>query len=63
MQHSENPKPECSAIDEETIELHALGRLEEGPIRQHLDTCDSCKARVAEHRAYIEVLKRGLSEF
>jgi hypothetical protein len=63
MEGSENPKPECNAIDEDTIELHAMGRLEDGPIRQHLETCDFCKARITEQKAYLEILKRGLNEF
>jgi uncharacterized protein YlaI len=63
MEPSETPSPECSAIDEDTIELHVMGRLEEGPVREHLDNCESCKLRVAKHRAWIEDLKRGLLKF
>ena len=55
--------PECGAIDEHTIELYIMGRLEEGPVRQHLDTCDSCKDRVAEHRIYLDTLKQVLRAF
>jgi len=53
----------CSQIDENTIELHAMGRLQENSIRQHLDSCDVCKGRVVDHRSWIEDLKRGLREF
>jgi hypothetical protein len=52
----------CGNIDEDTIELHAMGRLQDDTIRQHLDACESCRARVAEHRAWIETLKRVLRE-
>jgi hypothetical protein len=52
----------CGNIDDETIELHAMGRLEEGSLRRHLDSCDSCRAKVAEQRSFIEDLRRCLRE-
>jgi len=52
----------CDDIDNETIELHAMGRLPDGPVRQHLDTCEVCLARVAKYRAWIEDLKHALRE-
>jgi anti-sigma factor RsiW len=62
MSTGEQPAQECPGIDEEVIESYVLGRLGEGPVSQHIDTCDACKLRVAECRAYIEALKRGLRE-
>jgi|HubBroStandDraft_5_1064220.scaffolds.fasta_scaffold63508_1 hypothetical protein len=53
----------CRKIDEEAIELHAMGRLNENSVRQHLDTCEFCRERVAEHRSWIEDLKWGLRKF
>jgi hypothetical protein len=51
----------CTRVDEETIELQAAGRIEGGFIRGHLDYCNSCIARVTQHRAWIENLKKALS--
>jgi hypothetical protein len=50
-------------IDENSIELHAMGRLTDESLRQHLDTCDFCRVRVAEHRAWIDDLKWALQKF
>ena len=50
----------CKWVDEEIIELHAMGRIQDGFVRDHLDYCNSCIARVAEVRLLIETLKRGL---
>jgi hypothetical protein len=50
----------CEWVDEEMIELHAMGRIEDGFVRAHLDYCNSCIARVVESRLWIETLKRGL---
>jgi hypothetical protein len=52
----------CNDIDDETIELHAMGRLQDGPIRRHLDTCDICRERVSKYRAWIEELKQAIKE-
>ena len=52
----------CKRIDEETIELHAMDRLQDASIREHLDHCNSCVARVAESRVWIAKLKRGLRD-
>ena len=53
----------CRKIGEEAIELHAMGRLSENSVRQHLDTCEFCWERVAEHRSWIEDLKWALRKF
>jgi uncharacterized protein YlaI len=50
----------CNSIDEDTIELDAMGRLENGFIRTHLRACHTCRERVSEHRAWIECLKASL---
>jgi hypothetical protein len=52
----------CMWIDEETIESYAIGRLHKGSIRAHLDRCSSCVFRVAESRAWVETLRRGLRD-
>jgi hypothetical protein len=39
-----------------------MDRLEEGPVKQHIKACAFTLARAAEHRAYIDDLKRGLRE-
>ena len=62
MEGGDHLDEQCRSIDEDMIELHAMGRLREGSISRHLDTCDTCRARVADHRAYIETLKRGLQD-
>jgi len=62
MASGEQPIGACNAIDEETIELYVMDRLEEGPAREYLETCDFCKARVAEYRTYLKELKCNLRE-
>jgi uncharacterized protein YlaI len=52
----------CGHIDDETIELHAMGRLRDGPIRQHLDACEICRERVSKYRSWIEDLKHAIRE-
>jgi hypothetical protein len=47
----------CQRIDEEIIELHAMNRLRDGFIREHLDHCSYCSLRVNESRVWIEGLK------
>ena len=51
---------DCKWVDDDLIELHAMGRVEDGFIREHLDYCSSCIARVAAVRLWIETLKQGL---
>ncbi len=51
---------ECKWIDDDLIELHAMGRVEDGFVREYLDYCASCIARVAAVRVWIETLSRGL---
>jgi len=53
----------CRTIDEEVIELQAMGRLSNHSVREHLDTCEFCRERVAEHRSWIEDLKWTLQKF
>jgi len=53
----------CGQIDENSIELHAMGRLQENSLVAHLDTCEFCRGRVAEHRAWIEDLKMALRKY
>jgi hypothetical protein len=53
----------CCQIDEDTIELHAMGRLKSGAVSEHLDQCCFCRDRVAEYRSYLIVLKHGLGAF
>ncbi len=52
----------CKWVDEDIIELQAMGNLEDGFIREHFDYCKSCEARVLESRKWIEKLKRGLRD-
>jgi hypothetical protein len=53
----------CRQIDQDTIELHAMGRLKTGSVREHLDKCSFCCDRVAQYRLYLSVLKHGLAAF
>jgi hypothetical protein len=53
----------CQTIDEEAIELRAMGRLTDNSVREHLDTCEFCRERVAEHRSWIEDLKWALQKY
>jgi len=51
---------DCKWIDDEIVELHAMGGIEDGFVSEHLNSCPSCVVRVAEVRLLIETLKRGL---
>jgi len=62
MSIGEEPTHECPGIDEEVIESYVFGSLGEGPVSRHIHTCNACQSRVAECRAYIDALKRGLKE-
>jgi hypothetical protein len=53
----------CERIDDETIELQAMGRLRGSPISRHLEVCHFCLGRVAEQRILIEHLKQALRHF
>jgi hypothetical protein len=62
MDDVNRPDVPCGEIDDDAIELHVMGKMTDSPVRQHLETCESCKVRVAEYRAYIEILKQALRE-
>jgi len=51
---------DCKWVDDDIIEHRALGRIEDGFIREHLDHCYSCKSRVAEICVWLETLREGL---
>jgi hypothetical protein len=48
--------------DDGDIELYAMNRLSDVPVREHIDSCASCLTRVAEDRYYITALKTVLRE-
>ena len=52
----------CKQIDEDAIELKALDRLPDGPVKRHLDACSFCTERVNRQRLLIEYLRRLLRE-
>jgi anti-sigma factor RsiW len=62
MDDVNRPDVPCREIDDDVIELHVRGKMTDSPVRQHLETCESCKVRVAEYRAYIQILKQALRE-
>lgn len=62
MRTGEEPLRDCPGIDDEVIESHVLGKLGESPVTQHIDACEACQVRVAECRAYIDALKRGMRD-
>ena len=49
-------------IDDEVIELEAINRLQDGPIRVHLTKCSHCQGRVSEYRDWIGDVKLALQE-
>jgi len=53
----------CGRIDDDIIELHAMGRLKHGPVRRHLESCGICRARVDDQSLFIERIKRALEDF
>jgi len=54
--------PLCG-IDDDTVEMHAMRRLPEGPTRRHLMTCKRCMVRVTDHAALIAELKEALLQY
>ncbi len=56
-----NQRGHCG-IDDEVIELQAMGRLQDLTLLEHLDTCEDCVARVHGCRAYIADLKQALRD-
>ena len=53
--------PPCG-IDDDTIELHTMGKLRDEAVREHIQTCKVCTGRVAEHASWIAGLKQALRE-
>jgi hypothetical protein len=51
---------DCQWVDDDIIELHAMGRIRDNFVREHLDCCPSCIARIAGARVWIDRLMRGL---
>jgi hypothetical protein len=49
-------------MDEDVIELRALDRLEDETLREHVDNCPDCRARVNEYRAVIAGLRQALED-
>ena len=50
-------------IDDETLEMHALGRLpgiREHEVKEHVLSCVRCERRYAQVREYAEALKEAL---
>ena len=62
MSGSDRRNGVCGQIDEEYIDLHCMGRLKNDFLREHLESCAFCKERVAEHRSWIEDLKKALAQ-
>jgi hypothetical protein len=59
---SDNNRNQICDIDDGDIELYAMNRLSDVPVREHIDSCASCLARVAEDRYYITALKTVLRD-
>ena len=59
--HADKEFVNCD-IDDEIIELHALDRLTDKKLREHLDTCIKCAARVTEYRAVLAGLRKAMEE-
>lgn len=57
VQRKRNP---CD-IDDESIEMYALGRLEDADLRGHIDMCANCAARVNQSRRFIALMKKTLA--
>jgi hypothetical protein len=50
----------CAQIDDDVVELHIFKRVQDTSIRDHLNTCPDCRARVTEYRSFLSVLRRAL---
>ena len=53
---------EICGIHDDTIERYAMDKLPPGPTRDHLESCQSCVARVIEYTAWLRVLKSALRD-
>jgi hypothetical protein len=52
----------CQDISDEDVEAYVMGKLQVDEIRPHLETCQTCKKRVADWRSYIAAMKTVLRE-
>jgi hypothetical protein len=59
--HTDKEAVRCD-IDDEIIELHALDRLTDKKLREHLDSCVNCRARVTEYRAVLAGLRKAMED-
>ena len=53
-------------LDEDQIEAHLLGRLDEasvGRVENHLLTCSECRDRHAVEKDYIDTMKTALRSY
>jgi hypothetical protein len=50
-------------FSKEAIERSAMGMLQNIKLERHLDRCLGCAKRIEKHRAWIAMLKHGLSEY
>lgn len=53
----------CEAIDDHLIELYVMGKLDDGEVSTHLQTCALCARRVAETHEYVLLIQQGLQAF
>jgi hypothetical protein len=53
----------CACIDDHTIELYVMGKLDDPAVSAHLDTCLDCKPRINDFREFIEAMKQGIKEW
>jgi anti-sigma factor RsiW len=50
-------------IDEDDLELYALGRLAQAqaaPVEEHLLVCETCRARLAEWDGYTRAMREAM---
>lgn len=52
----------CQDISDDGVETYVMGKLQVDEIESHLESCQTCKSRVADWRDYIAAMKAGLRE-
>jgi hypothetical protein len=55
-------KASCADIDDDAIELYAMGKLQDSALVEHLGSCEMCAQRLASAREYIALMKRALED-
>ena len=53
----------CEQVDQDALELYALGRLSDADseLTAHLETCEECKGKVQDARNWAALFRRAVT--